>query len=404
MVKALNKLFIETLKLSPDMWLYIALGIIVVAFLVTLIVGLLTGEFKKVKGLMSSAASKPGAVIAVMQKMPIHISKQYKRARVMNMKPSDLVTEQECVALPYKRSLVSKIWLVTFVATVIAAGIAFCAGFIASSTDDAVLVNAPYLLGIIALLVGGLLTLLGGIVGKVVYGGALKTFVKFAQAIDGDGGQAHAQAATQAQAQQQAMQVQQAMQAQQAYAYAPEQVVEESVVEAQTEYAGETQAGYAGDDNDAYVEQPMAAEPVFEPVMQQEQESEEEIRRRAREEAMAQMRAQQQAQAEAHAAAQAAQHQHQEEAMAQMRAQQQAQAHAAAHAQAAPTGSSSADSVIARIEQIDREGAPRETMREVATLLQQERAKPENKTPEQQKRLNEALSKLLKAMSAASKK
>ena len=67
-------------------------------------------------------------------------------------------------------------------------------------------------------------------------------------------------------------------------------------------------------------------------------------------------------------------------------------------------GPSSADEVIARIEQIDRDGAPRETMREVASLLQKERQKPENKTPEQQKKLNEALSKLLKAMSAASRK
>ena len=73
-------------------------------------------------------------------------------------------------------------------------------------------------------------------------------------------------------------------------------------------------------------------------------------------------------------------------------------------AAAAQSGTSSADDVIARIEKIDREGAPRETMREVATLLQKERAKPENKTPEQQKKLNEALSKLLKAMSAASRK
>lgn len=88
-----------------------------------------------------------------------------------------------------------------------------------------------------------------------------------------------------------------------------------------------------------------------------------------------------------------------------MEAARAAQAQAQAQAQtAAPAGTSSADDVIARIEKIDREGAPRETMREVATLLQKERAKPENKTPEQQKKLNEALSKLLKAMSAASRK
>lgn len=57
------------------------------------------------------------------------------------------------------------------------------------------------------------------------------------------------------------------------------------------------------------------------------------------------------------------------------------------------------EDVVARIDRISREGAPLSVMREVALLLQQERAKPENKTPEQQRRLNEALSKLLKAMS-----
>ena len=63
----------------------------------------------------------------------------------------------------------------------------------------------------------------------------------------------------------------------------------------------------------------------------------------------------------------------------------------------------STEDVIARIEQIDKEGAPLSTMKEVALLLQKERAKPENKTPDQQRKLNEALSKLLKAMSAARK-
>ena len=41
---------------------------------------------------------------------------------------------------------------------------------------------------------------------------------------------------------------------------------------------------------------------------------------------------------------------------------------------------------------------------EIRDIIIKERAKPENKTPEQQKKLNEALSKLLKAMSAANKR
>ena len=89
---------------------------------------------------------------------------------------------------------------------------------------------------------------------------------------------------------------------------------------------------------------------------------------------------------------------------AQLKAQREAAAQARATAQANATMSASAENVIEQIEQIDRNGAPLPVMKEVAMLLQKERAKPENKTPEQQKKLNEALSKLLKAMSAANQR
>jgi len=55
------------------------------------------------------------------------------------------------------------------------------------------------------------------------------------------------------------------------------------------------------------------------------------------------------------------------------------------------------EDIIKRIDQMD-ENTPLATMQEVAVLLQEERSKPENKTPEQQRKLNEALAALLKAM------
>ncbi len=424
MVEALNKLFTVTLKLSPDVWLVIALVTVVAAFLVTLLAGLLGGEFKKVKGLMNNAVNKPSSVIAVMQKMPITVSKQYKRARIMNIKPSDLVTEQECVLMPYKRSLISKVWIATFVATVVAAGIAFVAGPIAyaaareggSDVNDAVLVNATYLMPLIVLIVGGLLTLVGAILSRCAYGGAVKTFAKFVAVIDGD-------AADKAQAQ---PQQQQPVAQQNAGAYVFDNAEH---AEPNAEYNEEPQTVFAEESEPVAEHTVTENEPVFEPVISPvvEQEDDEEIRRRAREEAIAAMREQQErAEAEARERAEAearekaeAEARERAEAEARERAEAEARAKAEAEARAraeaiaaqeaakqaqAAQGSSSADDVIARIEQIDREGAPRETMREVATLLQKERAKPENKTPEQQKRLNEALSKLLKAMSAASKK
>ncbi len=427
MLKSLNKLFTETLKLDPDLWLIVLVAIVAAVFLATLVIGLVTGEFKKIKSLMKGVVSKPSNAVACMKQMPVAVKSQYKRARMSNVRPSDFVTENECVTVPYNRSLISKVWLITFVTTVICGLIAFfvapCAQQVAASklaeggTLDESVEMAQSILPLTVFLVGGILTLIGAIVGKLALGGAIKTYALFAPALDGDG--AHGEAVNM-QAQQRMQQMQQ-MQAQQMHAQQMQaQPVFDGQGEPEVHDVNEERAQEFADrqepDNNEYIEPTIVAEPVTEirpeaenfaaePVMEMQTESEEEIRRRAREEAIAQARAAQeaaQAQAAAQSAAQAQARAAQEAAQAQA-AQAAAQARAAAQAHTAATPSS-ADAVIARIEQIDREGAPRETMREVATLLQQERAKPENKTPEQQKKLNEALSKLLRAMSSASRK
>lgn len=440
-MESINKLFTETLNLSAGIWMVILLAVVAVAFLVSLIAGLMTGEFKTVKGLMAQVVSKPSNALIVMKKMPTPISKQYKRARVANLKPSDYVTELECVYVPYAHSLISKVWLVTFVATVICAAIGFLVAPLAfkaaianavntgEEVNYAVYENAQFIIPVMVLIVGGLLTLVGGILGRVFYGGAKKVYAKFVDAIDGDAGKPAEPVKAPVQNDMGGFAFEQP---------AAEPVITDSVIS--SEPVAEP-VGYG--DMDAEVEkteqnhfdfgaEPVTEEPVAEPFAPEapvDIESDEEIRMRAREEAIARMRAEQEAQeaarleeeqarkaAEEEAAKAAAEAQARAEEQARAEAQAAAEAQAKAEAEAAakaaqeaqvadtPTGTSSADDVIARIEKINREGAPRETMREVATLLQKERAKPENKTPEQQKKLNEALSKLLKAMSAASRK
>ena len=384
MLDFLIKLFTEQLTLSADLWLIALTVVVVLAFLIPLIMGLVTGAFSKIKGNMKRAVQKPSTAVVQMKNMPAGVKALYKTARMSNAKPSALVTQAVCVDEPYKHSLVSKVWLTTLIATVVCAALAYFTAPLSAFAEDAdavVSTMAEALSPIFVLIVGGLLTLVGGIVCRAVYGGAVKTYAKFAPVIDGDGNTADHMAQAQAQQQQ--------TYEPQAAAYAAEPVgnayAEQPAYEAQAAY--EPQADYAAEPvGNAYAEQPAYEEPVA-VVANEPQESDEEIRRRAREEAMAQARAaQQQAQAQAQAKAQP---------QPQPKPQQQA---------AASGGTSTADDVIAQIEKISREGAPRETMRDVATLLQKERAKPENKTPEQQKRLNEALSKLLKAMSAATKK
>lgn len=392
MLKSLDKLFTETLKISADVWLYILLAVVAVAFLVPLLMGLLSGEFTKIKSQMRGIVSQPNTAVDGMKKMPVSVKTLYKNARMSGLRPSVYVTENACVTEPYKRSLISKVWIITFVATVVCAAIGYFVAPLALQAElansgagdaesleeaveavSAVTTNAIYLVPLIVSLVGGILTMIGGIVGKLALGGAVNTYAQFARAIDvggaasaPDGADQGTVGASYAAPQQQMFEPQQAsaepMYGEPQMADEPQQAVVES--------------------EPVYAEPQMADEPV---ITVAPQESDEEIRRRAREEALAQARAQQEAQAQAAARARA-------------------QAQAAQAAQAAPTGSSSVDDVVARIEQISRDGAPRETMREVATLLQKERAKPENKTPEQQKKLNEALSKLLKAMSASARK
>lgn len=400
MTKSLYKLFSQQLGLSADVWMILAVVIVVLAFAVTLVIGLVSGKLKSTKAAMKLAISQPTAVVSAMKRMPADIKAQYKNARLGNIRPSMLVTEDLCVDKPYKSSLVSKVWLVTFVATLVCAVLAYAMTTLAVAgmkleevTDEeqlSALEFAPMVgMGLVAI-VGGLLTLVGAIVGKVVHDGAVGTYEKFVHALDGDkAGASPAMSEPQqvyAEPQQQYAEPQTySAEPQQAYAEPQQEYTAEPqqvYAEPQQDYAAEPQQVYA----EAQPQQDRAAEPVqataeaqpSEPVMVTPQESDEEIRRKAREEALAQARAQA------------------------MEAQRQAQAEAQAQAQAA--AASSVDDVIERIEKIDREGASRETMREVATLLQKERAKPENKTPEQQKRLNAALSKLLKAMSAASRK
>lgn len=160
-----------------------------------------------------------------------------------------------------------------------------------------------------------------------------------------------------------------------------------------------------------YAEQTFE-QPVYEqPAYEAEQPSEDEEKARIREEAIAALKAEQEARARENAeneAAKAAAQQRLEELRAQRAAQVKAQREAAARANAEAAANAqpsvSTEDVIEQIEKIDRDGATLPAMREVAMLLRKERAKPENQTPEQQKKLNEALAKLLKAMSAANKR
>lgn len=79
------------------------------------------------------------------------------------------------------------------------------------------------------------------------------------------------------------------------------------------------------------------------------------------------------------------------------------QTYAGAELNETETGTLSADELIVRINTLSSENASIGSLKEAAYMLQQERVKPENANPVQQRKLNDALNVLIKAMSNAVK-
>ena len=401
MLDILKKLFSEQIALSSDLWAAVLIIVTVAAFAVPLLLGLLTGSFKSIKSLMGGAVRNPSAALDKIKKMPSSVKTLYKNARIANIKPSSIVTEDVCVERPYRRSLLSKVWLITLVATLVCSSLAATVIPVAKFPEGAELLvssaEGAFYAGTVILLLGGLLTLVGGIIGMVAHGSAIKTYEKFALLIDGDT-QAAAPQQTAQQPQQAAQPSYAQQQAQQAYAEP----------EAQPVYAEATAEATA----EAYTAEPYNAEPYnaeqynAEPVqddfgdgqpyaqpVQDDFESTNEPYAQPRQDDFGGGQTYARPVRDDFGPTN-------EPVTPPSQPEPQPQPQPQAQQQAAPsTGSASVDEVIAKIDQIDREGGTREAMREVAAQLQKERAKPENRTPELQRKLNEALSKLLKAMS-----
>lgn len=447
----LNKLP-DTVK--ADIGLYISLGLTVVVFVVALIAGMATnGDLGKFKACASGALKdlSPKNVNANMQLMPVKVKKQYKRAMLSGAKPSDVITVDAAINTPFSRSAISKLPA----ATAVGAVTALCIGAGISLVYTGSLTETQGIIAACTAVLGGLLVWIGSLVSSSVYKGALKKYDELMNALDDmrkSGAQSQAQSEIEQQSEQEEEQEETSVIHSKTDFDGPSRITVELDDNAQQLHTVEPEPQLIYSEpvyEQPHFEQPVYEQPQFErpedpqPVYESEAEaviiqepvmSEAEQKAKAREEALAAARAEQAERLKAAQAAQSAQSVQNAQAAqarpaaqtqtsasasktaaqqrleelraqreAQLKAQREAQAQARASAQAQKP-SVSAEDVIARIEKINQEGATLPVMKEVALLLQQERAKPENKTPEQQKKLNEALSKLLKAMSAAGKK
>ena len=376
-------------KLNGMILLVVALGIVAL----TLVLGIVfslggdLGKFKKVAKKVIKAPTLNNCN-ATAKQLPIRARKQYKTVKQTGCKPDDAITPDACVYAPFKESVASHLPGAVMAAGVLSILFAFFAmGFVKETHS---VIPCVVTLGVMVF------RLLAGLVSTAILKGGIKAYNGYVSALSkvlAGGAQEAA--------------------AEQDNSYAAAEPVRAQNYSATFDAPERITVELADEETEAQAEvvEPVVEEPVVTAVVEPV-ESEAEAKARARAEAMAAMRAEQaaaqQAAAQQAAAAQAAAQQaaaQQAQAAAAQQAAAQAAQQAAQTVQAQPqAGSSSADEVIARIETIKRDGAPIATMKEVALMLQKERAKPENKTPEMQRKLNEALASLLKAMSSANKR
>lgn len=448
-------------KLSFDIWLYIAVGVIAVVFIIGLVLVLISGELVRFKGgvnvfkkLSTSKTDKKAplnftneAAKASALAMPIKVKKLYKYAKSTHSKPSDIIGVDSCVFVPYYQSFAAKFAKVMIFATIVMTALIMCVSAVIYGELTAIVFTAS----LVTIIIGAIFTVISAVVSSSILKGGLKAFNFYVEALDGlnKGGK---------------------------------EIVEETSIELdegndngvnysgnvtgdddnsfsanteQNDFVIETYNPESVTDVDQKIEEKISASfnsgfnnensftenrefPIDDDFMNERTkitveladeeeiptttinsepvESEEEIRARARAEAMARAREEQakaqqarEEQLKAQRDAQLKEDQERRAAETRARMAQAAQARSeqtttAAAAQNVELPKSNVEDVIARIEKINKEGAPLATMKEVALLLQQERAKPENKTPEQQRKLNEALASLLKSMSAANRK
>lgn len=397
----------EHLLKNIDYILYGLLGLLVVLFVVGLVCALMSGELNAFKKLAKQyLGGQIKGETAVMKQMPVRLKKLYKRAKkTPGYKPSDFLTPDACIFAPFNASFASKFTAFTAYVSVIVALLGLALGGIA---ELGLGYNTAVLVGCVIVL-GAVLTAVAALIAHSVRSGAYKTYLKFIDRIDGEPAeqptQSYADATSYEQPAQSYVDATGYAQPAQEYAdynagaqaetyQAAEPAVEQETVYEQPTYAApeaDVQQPYAFAASESIAYEAVAEEqPV---IVEQPVEDPAAARAKAKAEAMAAMKAEQERiRLEQEERARA------EQAAAQARAQAEQTAKVEAKADTVST-----EDVIAKIDRIDKEGAPLSTMKEVALLLQKERAKPENKTPDQQRKLNEALSKLLKAMSAARK-
>ena len=173
---------IEALSgISADVWTFIALGLVGVTFIAIVVTMFVAGDvnkFKKAAKILIMAPDPKTANLSA-KKMPVKVTKLYKRVKVTGEKPGDVIGIDACINTPYNMSVASKFWIIVLIVSVfcaiMAAGGAYIyAGALAASAVAFTVVGAA----------GLLFTVLAAVLGTVFYKGAVKVYDQYITALD----------------------------------------------------------------------------------------------------------------------------------------------------------------------------------------------------------------------------
>ncbi|MDR2201855.1 MAG: hypothetical protein LBP26_03720 [Clostridiales bacterium] len=169
-------------KISPDVWLYVGLGIIGAVFLIGLILTYATGEVKQFKKGAKVLLSAPSAKTALdaAKIMPVKVKKLYKRMKTTGEKPSDVMAFDSCIGCGYATSFASRFSKVVLFTTLLTAPL--ISGMLLTAAEDALIKAGIGAAAVSA--VGLLLTAVSAAVATAYYNGAVAIYNFYVDALD----------------------------------------------------------------------------------------------------------------------------------------------------------------------------------------------------------------------------
>ncbi len=354
MIRYFSGLFVKiSEKLNEETVLYIFLGMLAVIFVLLCFTS--GGEFSRIKRKESKllktvrgSKDRADAVKAEIGKMPDRIKKAYEKAEELNVFPATVMTVEYCVLTPFSACLLKSLCTVTLTVTAVLDALLLSYG---NAVWDTKSTNAAFA---VLTLAGVVLAVVGEIIVRLSIKNAIKTHEKLMELLDEKAGVLSETALP--------------------VIGGEGEFSPASVIDFDTVTAPETQEELEEDEHKMVMTDLPAEESnektveVIQPTVEFEPKAEEPEKIEDEED-------------------------NEEE----------------YDEPAVPFGMHDKpvepeyEDVITRVERIGRTGATADEMKEVLALLNAERLKPENRTPEGKRRLDEAFASLLRSVNRATK-